>query len=535
MIQITQLKLPVSHSPEELEQKIAGVLGIPRQEIKNYEILRRSVDARRREGLQYVYTVRVQTALEKKILSRNRHKNIMSTNREAYHFPAPGGQPLRHRPVIIGCGPAGLFCAYMLAKHGYRPLVLEQGDTAAVRKEKVEAFWKTGVLDEQSNVQFGEGGAGTFSDGKLNTGVKDKSHRNQEVLRIFVEAGAPREILYDARPHLGTDLLIRILENLRKKITDMGGEFRFRACMTDLNLDNGVLRSLTVNGEEELPAEAAVLAIGHSARQTFRMLWEKGIPMEAKAFAVGVRMEHPQELITRRQYGEQAPPQLGAASYRTAAQLENGRGVYSFCMCPGGYVVNASSEKGFLAVNGMSYHGRDGANANSAIVVTVEPKDYLSFCAGDLPPALSGIGFQRFLEKAAFRQGAGRIPVQRFEDFCRNREGGPGAFAPCMKGAYAWTNVRGIFPEFLGSSLEQGIRAMERQIQGFSMGDALLSGVESRTSSPVRIPRGDTLETILSGIYPCGEGAGYAGGITSAAMDGIRVAEAIAKKFVNFR
>lgn len=535
MIQITQLKLPVTHSKKELLKKIARTLGIPENEIQEYEIIKRSVDARRREGLQYVYTLGVKTGMDKKILSRCRHKNVMYTKKEAYQFPEPGNILLPDRPVIIGCGPAGLFCAYQLALHGYRPLILEQGDTAALRKEKVEAFWKTGILDPDSNVQFGEGGAGTFSDGKLNTGVKDKFLRNQEVLRIFVEAGAPREILYDARPHLGTDLLIHILENLRNRITDLGGTFRFRTQVTDLILRQNRIFSLILNGEEEIPAQAVVLAIGHSARRTFSMLWEKGLHMEAKAFAVGVRIEHPQEMITRAQYGEQVPPELRAASYRTAAQLENGRGVYSFCMCPGGFVVNASSEKGYLAVNGMSYHARNSANANSAIVVTVGPEDYGSFCTGQFPPALSGMAFQRVLEKAAFRQAQGKIPVQRFEDFSRNRPGKPGVFSPCMKGGFAWSNVREIFPDFLGSSLVQGIQAMDRQIQGFAMPDALVSGVESRTSSPVRIPRGQDLEANIAGIYPCGEGAGYAGGITSAAMDGIRVAEAIAKKFVNFR
>ena len=535
MIQITQLKLPVWHTRDMLLKRAAEILHIRREEIRDYEIVRRSVDARKRDGLQYVYTIRITTGRDEKILAKCKHKNVMLTYPEPYQFPAPGELPLSERPVIIGCGPAGLFCAYMLALHGYRPLILEQGDTAAVRKQKVEAFWKTGMLDEQSNVQFGEGGAGTFSDGKLNTGVKDRQGRNRRVLEIFVGAGAPEEILYEARPHLGTDLLITIVENLRAQIESMGGSFRFRSEVTDLTVRDGRIHSLTVNGSEELPAEAVVLSIGHSARKTFRMLWERGLSMEAKSFAVGVRIEHPQEMITRNQYGERVPEELRAASYKTAVQLDNGRGVYSFCMCPGGFVVNASSEHGFLAVNGMSYHARNSANANSAIVVTVHPEDYLPFCRGDFPEALSGVGFQRFLEKAAFRQAGGKIPVQRFADFCRSREGSPGSFVPCMKGAYAWSNVRGIFPEFLGNALEQGILSMERQIRGFSMPDALLSGVESRTSSPVRILRNELLESSIAGLYPCGEGAGYAGGITSAAMDGLRVAEAIGKKFVNFR
>ena len=535
MIQITQLKLPIPHSREQLEEKILKLLGIRPEELESFEIVRRSVDARKREGLQYVYTVCVKSRREKKILSKSRHKNIMSIKMESYHFPPPGEQRTKHRPVIVGSGPAGLFCGYMLARHGYRPLILERGDTAQERKKKVETFWQTGILDQSSNVQFGEGGAGTFSDGKLNTGVKDRCGRNREVLRIFVEAGAPEEILYDARPHLGTDLLLRILENLRHKIISMGGEFRFRAKVTDLCIRNEKVCGVRINGEEELPAETVVLAIGHSARDTFRMLYEKRLHMEAKAFAVGVRIEHPQEMITRSQYGQDVPQELKAASYRLAATLENGRGVYSFCMCPGGWVVNASSEQGYLAVNGMSLYARDSGNANSAIVVTVNPADYLSYNLEELPQALSGIAFQRYLEKSAFQSAGGRVPVQRFGDFCAGRTGGAGDFAPCIKGAFSFANVRGVFPEFIGDSLEAGIRAMDRQIPGFAMEGALLSAVESRTSSPVRIMRNDLLEANVEGIYPCGEGAGYAGGITSAAMDGIRAAEAIGKKFVNFQ
>ena len=534
MIQITQLKLPIPHSREQLEEKIIKALGIRREDLEGYEIARRSVDARKREGLQYVYTVWARCRHEKHVLSKSRHKNIMSIQNEAYRFPPPGKQKPAHQPVIVGSGPAGLFCAYMLARHGYRPLVLEQGDTAQERKQKVETFWKTGVLDPSSNVQFGEGGAGTFSDGKLNTGVKDKYGRNREVLRIFTKAGAPREILYDARPHLGTDLLIRIVETLRRQIQDMGGEFRFRTKAADLRIRDGRVTGLVTEDGEEIPAETVVLAVGHSARDTFRMLYDRKLDMEPKAFAVGVRIEHPQEIITRSQYGNHVPPELKAASYRVAQTLENGRGVYSFCMCPGGWVVNASSEEGFLAVNGMSYHARDGANANSAIVVTVDPSDYLGYNREGLPQALSGIAFQRYLEKRAFQAVDGRVPVQRFEDFRQRRPGGAGSFSPCIRGAYSFENVREILPAFIGDSLEAGILAMDRQISGFSSGDALLSAVESRTSSPVRILRNTLLEANIRGVYPCGEGAGYAGGITSAAMDGIRVAEAIGKKFVNF-
>ena len=537
MIEITQLKLPVLHTRADLENQIAHQLRIRPEEIKSWKITRRSVDARKKEELKYVYTIHVEMTAgktaEKKLTAKSKHKNIMLIHPEDYHFPEPGSLPLQYPPVIVGSGPAGLFCGYMLACRGYRPVILEQGDCASVRREKVEAFWKNGQLDPDCNVQFGEGGAGTFSDGKLNTGVKDKNGRNQEVLRIFVEAGAPDEILYEARPHLGTDLLVQIVENIRKRILEMGGSVRFRSKVTKLMTENSAVTGVQLQDGEIIPASAVVLAIGHSARDTFLMLHEEGLEMQAKSFAVGVRIEHPQKMITESQYGPDAPEILGAASYRLAHTLENGRGVYSFCMCPGGYVVNASSEPGMLAVNGMSYHSRDSQNANSAIVVSVNPVDFTACHIDGTPAVLDGISFQRQLEQAAYRCGSGSIPVQRFEDFCLNRQGKAGSFTPCMKGSFTYANVRSIFPENLADSLEKGIKALDRKIHGFSQPDALLSGVESRTSSPVRICRNEFLESNISGIYPCGEGAGYAGGITSAAMDGLRVAEAIGKKYMN--
>lgn len=459
----------------------------------------------------------------------------MLSKKNPYQFPPPGDEPLKNRPVIVGSGPAGLFCAYMLAKHGYQPLILERGDEVAVRKEKVDHFWKTGILDPESNIQFGEGGAGTFSDGKLNTLVKDPIGRNKEVLRIFVEAGAPSHILYEQKPHLGTDLLYHILQTLRKQITDMGGTFRFRSKVTDLLLENGQVCAVEINGCELLPAQAVVLAIGHSARDTFSMLHKKSLLMEPKSFAVGVRIEHPQEMITKSQYGEHSPEILGAASYKVTHKLENGRGIYSFCMCPGGYVVNASSEPGYLAVNGMSYHARSGKNANSAMIVTVTPEDYIDKNRQDGDHVLDGIAWQRRLEQLAYETCGGKVPVQLFGDFLEHRRSRVlGDVEPCIKGAYELADVREIFPKILGDSLGEGILAFGKKIPGFDRPDALLSGVESRTSSPVRIVRGPTLEASAGGIYPCGEGAGYAGGITSAAMDGLLAAEAVSKKYMNF-
>lgn len=534
MIRISQLKLPVTHTEEQLKEKLARELRIPVGQIRHYEIRKRSVDARKEE-IKYVYQIDVETAQEKKILGRNRHSNITAVQKNEYHFPQPGTLALKERPVVIGSGPAGLFCGFMLAKHDYRPLILERGDEADIRKQKVDHFWKTGELDTKSNVQFGEGGAGTFSDGKLNTLVKDPAGRNREVLRIFVEAGAPSSILYDQKPHLGTDLLIRILRNMRSQIMDMGGEFRFRSQMTDFHVENGRVVSLEINGKETIPAEVVILAIGHSARDTFALLQERSLLLQPKAFAVGVRIEHPQEMITRSQYGTHPPKVLGAANYKVTHKLDNGRGVYSFCMCPGGYVVNASSEDGRLAVNGMSYQARDSRNANSAMIVTVTPEDYAGFHQEGESPVLDGIAFQRHLEGLAYESCRGKVPVQLFEDFLKNKASTVlGEVEPCIKGAYELANVREILPAVIGDSLCRGIQAFARKIPGFDRPDAVLSGVESRTSSPVRILRDELQEASVKGIYPCGEGAGYAGGITSAAMDGLLAAEAVCKKYMNF-
>lgn len=529
MIRITQLKLPISHTPEELQKKISKLLrsgSVP----FTYEIKKQSLDARHKDEKMFVYTVDVSIREEKKILRKVHNNNIMSTIEKPYHFPAPGITPLSHPPVIIGSGPAGMFCAWYLARAGFRPLVLERGEEASKRLETVEAFWKNGVLDPDSNVQFGEGGAGTFSDGKLNTLVKDSFGRNHEVLRRFVEAGAPKEILYQQKPHLGTDMLVGIVQKLRQETEAMGGQFRFRSKVTDLHFENGALKEIEINENEIIPAQVCVLAVGHSARDTFSMLHKRGLTMEPKSFAVGVRMEHPQSMINLALYGEEENEILGASSYKVTHTCKNQRGVYSFCMCPGGYVVNASSEPDMLAVNGMSYQARDGQNANSALIVTVTPDDFPE------EGPLGGIAFQRELERAAWKAGEGKIPVQLFEDYKNHRPSTAlGSVQPCMKGEYKLTDVRSILPKEIGDSIEEGIFAFGKKIPGFDRGDALVSAVESRTSSPVRIVRDSKdLTCNIDGIYPCGEGAGYAGGITSAAMDGIKIAESISKKYRNF-
>ena len=528
MIRITQLKLPIAHTEKELEQRIIKTLRLGKLPF-TYEIRRQSLDARHKDDKKFVYTVDVSVQTEEKILRKVHNNNIMSIKEKPYEFPQGGEEALSFSPVIAGSGPAGLFCAWYLAKAGYKPLVLERGEEADKRQKRVEDFWKNGVLDPDSNVQFGEGGAGTFSDGKLNTLVKDTFGRNQEVLKRFVEAGAPEEILYQQKPHLGTDVLVPLVQTLRHQIEEMGGSFRFRTQVTDLIFENDRLSFVEVNHEEKIPADVCVLAVGHSARDTFSMLAKRGLPMEAKSFAVGVRVEHLQSEMNLALYGEEENEILGAASYKVTHTCGNERGVYSFCMCPGGYVVNASSEEEMMAVNGMSYQDRGSKNANSALIVTVNPSDFPE------EGPLGGIAFQRNLERAAWKLGNGKIPVQLYKDF---RENVPstefGEITPCMKGAYALANVRSILPEYVGDSIAEGMEAFGKKIPGFGRDDALLSGVESRTSSPVRILRNREMESEKRGIYPCGEGAGYAGGITSAAMDGIKTAEAIARKYRKF-
>ena len=540
MIRINQLKLQIPHTEEALEKKIQKTLHLKKGDSFTYRIHRQSLDARRKPELFYVYTVDVTVSNENAILKHCKG-NIQKVEEKHYQIPSHGTETLNARPVVIGSGPAGLFCAYLLALEGYRPLVIERGACVEERKKDVDRFWETGVLDPSSNVQFGEGGAGTFSDGKLNTLVKDKTGRNRFVLETFVKFGADEDILYAHKPHIGTDVLIDVVSQMRQEIISLGGEFCFHTQVTDVDLTSKTLKlvHLSENSAEEVSAGAAVFAIGHSARDTFEMLYKHQIPMRAKSFAIGVRIEHPQTLIDHSQYGRDRGNDLPAAAYKLTENLDNGRGVYTFCMCPGGYVVNASSEEHRLAVNGMSYHDRAGENANSAVIVTVTPDDFGS----DHP--LAGIAFQRKLEKAAYKAGKGKIPVQRYGDFYRSVTGKEKekteaevwyqGHEPCMKGAYEETDLAGIFPAKISSALVDGMEDFNKKIRGFSHPFSILSGVESRTSSPVRIVRDNhSLESVIGGLYPCGEGAGYAGGITSAAADGIKIAEKIRQKYAPF-
>lgn len=530
MLRLNQLKLKIPHTEEALEKKIQKVLHLKKGETFTYQIRRQSLDARKKPELYYVYTVDVKTSGEAAILKHAKGA-VQKVEEKNYCLPEHGTQELPDRPVIIGSGPAGLFCAYLLALEGYRPLILERGASVEERKKDVDRFWETGILDPTSNVQFGEGGAGTFSDGKLNTLVKDKTGRNRFVLETFVKFGAEKEILYAHKPHIGTDVLIHIVSRMRQEIISLGGEFCFHTQVTDIDFKTKKLKLIyhtkEITSEKMIPVGVAVFAIGHSARDTFEMLYRHQIPMRAKSFAVGVRVEHLQSLIDHSQYGRERRQDLPAAAYKLTENLENGRGVYTFCMCPGGYVVNASSEERRLAINGMSYHDRAGENANSAVIVTVTPDDF-----GSEHP-LAGISFQRSLEEKAWAAGQGKVPVQRFGDFKKNQiSTAYGKVHSCIKGASVFGDVRGIFPEEIARSIEDGLCAMDHKIHGFADDDALLSGVESRTSSPVRIERNDDfVSATCDWIYPCGEGAGYAGGITSAAMDGMKIAEAIIKKY----
>lgn len=524
MIRINQIKLRPDHSEEDLEKYIRKTLKLDKSVTFDYEIRKKSVDSRKKPDIFFIYAVnvKVRNGNEAKLISKLHDNNVMLTIETTYCYDPPENLDTSKKIVITGFGPAGLFCALQLSRWGMRPIVIERGLPVDERQTAVEEFWRTGILNPESNVQFGEGGAGTFSDGKLNTMVKEKSGRIRKVLETFVDFGADSSILYLNKPHIGTDILCNVVRNMRNEIISNGGQVLFNTCLKDIDIENGTVKGIYVNEGRYLECDRLVLAIGHSARDTFTMLNEHKVLMEQKAFAVGLRVEHPQQLINDNSYGS-SPYELPVADYKVTAKSSNGKGVYSFCMCPGGYVVNASSEEGMLAVNGMSYSDRGSSNANSAIVVTVGPED---FGSDDI---LAGMYFQRDIERRAYKAGNSKVPVQLNIDFQNNVASTRlGKVTPCIKGEYSLTNLRQVLPDSVSEAIIDGMKEFDRHINGFNMDDAVFSGVESRTSSPVRITRDDDMESVnVKGMFPCGEGAGYAGGITSAAVDGIKTAEAV--------
>lgn len=526
MLRMNGLRLTIDQPFEHLSQKVCRQLHIPGDALLDLKIVKESIDARKRNEIYFIYTVDITVADEQTVLAK--HGDLVKpVEPYVYEMPDPGSDTLKHRPVVAGFGPAGMFAALLLAQAGLCPIVLERGDAVDDRVAKVNRFWTEGILDSSSNVQFGEGGAGTFSDGKLTTRVKDL--RAQKVLMELVKAGAPQPIQYEAHPHIGTDHLREIVKNIRKEIIALGGEVRFRSQLDGIEQDHQKLTGIFVN-QERIPCEQLILAIGHSARDTFQMLYDSQIEMIGKPFAVGVRIEHPQRLIDEAQYGKYAGhPRLKAAEYRLTHRAGNGRGVYTFCMCPGGFVVPSASTQGQVVVNGMSEYARDQANANSAVLVQVSPDDF-----GTHP--LDGVRYQEQLERKAFTLGGENYhaPVQLVKDFLNHQASTKlGSIKPSYAIGVTPCDLRELFDQAVQQGLEDGLLGFDRQLKGFAMGDAVMTAVESRSSSPLRILRtDDTYESLtLSGMHPCGEGAGYAGGIVSAAIDGIRCAEAILKKY----
>ncbi|MBE6021620.1 MAG: hypothetical protein E7231_00140 [Cellulosilyticum sp.] len=526
MIRVQDIKLSLEEEKEEvLLGKIAKKLKIKPSDIIKYTIFKEAIDARKKDEIKLVYTVDVETRKDDMLLEK--YPNLKRTD-PAYVCPPKGEKLMDHPPVVVGSGPCGLFAALILAQQGFKPIVVERGRCVEERVKDIERLTKEGIFDPKSNIQFGEGGAGTFSDGKLTTQIKNK--RCHKVLEEMVLAGAPEEILYKNKPHVGTDILRDVVRNIRQQIIALGGTFRFETQLTDLEIEDGALKAVILNDTERLETEHCILAIGHSARDTFEMLHKRQVHMEQKPFSMGMRVEHLQSWINEAQFGEKYAhhPKLGAAEYKLVHHCENGRTVYSFCMCPGGYVMASASEEGRVVTNGMSEHARDGVNANSAILVNVGPEDF----EGDHP--LAGMYMQRQLEEVAFKLGGGqyKAPAQKLGDFFENQVSTSfGVVKPTYEPGITLSNMKASMPKYMGEAIDEAMHAFGKKIKNFDHPDALFTGFETRSSSPVRLPRNEAYESSVKGLYPAGEGAGYAGGISSAAVDGIQIAESLVKEF----
>ena len=532
MLRITELKLPLDHAADALRPAICARLGISDSDLLAFTIFRRGYDARKKSAITLIYTIDCEVrdaAAVRQRLANDQH--IGPTPDTRYQFVAQAPANLSQRPVVIGTGPCGLLAGLLLAQMGFRPIILERGKAVRERTKDTWGLWRKNTLNPESNVQFGEGGAGTFSDGKLYSQIKDPLFHGRKVLEEFVKAGAPEEILYVSKPHIGTFRLVKMVENMRATITELGGEIRFGSKVDKLLIDNHQVRGVELASGEQIASEHVVLAIGHSARDTFQMLHEQGVYIEAKPFSIGFRVEHPQTLIDRARFGPNAGNEiLGAADYKLVHHCKNGRAAYSFCMCPGGQVVAATSEPGRVVTNGMSQYSRAERNANAALVVEVKPEDF----PGDYRSnPLAGIDFQRQWESAAFVAGGGtyEAPAQRVGDFLAGRPSTAlGSVEPSYQPGVHMTDLAQCVPPYVIEALREAIPAFDKQIKGFAMADAVLTGVETRTSSPIRIKRGADCQSINTrGLFPAGEGAGYAGGILSAGVDGIKVAEAVAR------
>ena len=527
MLRVTGIKITIDQKEKDLKNALLKKLKINESDLIEYRIYKESIDARKRDQLYFVYTIDVDVKNEDKVIKKCKSNDITVTPNMEYQYVHKGDIKLNNPPVIIGFGPAGLFAGLILAEMGYCPIILERGKNVDDRAKDVEHFWKTGELVVDSNVQFGEGGAGTFSDGKLTTQIKDP--RCRKILEEFIEAGAPEEILYSSKPHVGTDILQYVVKNIRKKIISLGGEVFFESKATDFIIDDGKVSGVQINKGTVIDAQAVVVAVGHSARDTFEAIYESGLEINQKPFSIGVRIEHPQEIINQSQYGTFADhPRLGAADYKLVHHCKNGRSVYTFCMCPGGTVVASASEEGGVVTNGMSEHARDKENANSALLVGVGPEDFGS----DHP--LAGMYFQRKLEQKAFVEGGSNYhaPAQLVGDFLDGKPSTSlGKVNPSYTPGIKPTDLKNCLPTYVVEAFKEALVELDKRLKGFGMKDAIMTGVETRSSSPIRIVRDENLESNIHGIYPSGEGAGYAGGIVSAAVDGIKIAEAIAEKF----